>query len=289
MKIVSLLSISTAALMLVLTGCSKDESYEAVHYDGLDELGKITVVSREDGSGTRTAFASLLGFDTDSSESGQSDAVTADALIAEGSEAMTELVSSDKTALGYISSGVLDDSVKALNVNGYSYDEKNYPLSRSFYLTYSGELTDLERDFLSYVHGKGQDIVSKSYTPVAKSSTFLSNKASGSLTFSGSTSVAPLIRELADDYLNYNPNVSYQVIESNSSQGMNDAMAGKVDFGMSSSDLTDYQKELLDYEVIANDNIAVIVNTENPMENISDDLLNRIYVGEITEWKELNG
>lgn len=175
--------IALLGAMVILTGCGvqrDDQNSSETQVEGLEELGNIRVVSREEGSGTRSTFAELADF-ADSGE--QSDLTTSDAELAENAEEVMKLVSADKAAIGYVSEGALTESadVKSLTVNGVSVDENNrYPLSRFFYLAYSGTLSELEQDFLMYVHGAGQEIVGEAYEPVAKSGSFLSNQAAGS-------------------------------------------------------------------------------------------------------------
>lgn len=277
--------------LIALTGCSQTtgEQTNRQKTDGLDKLGTISVISREDGSGTRETFAQLAGFAK--SEKDSSDSTRKDAQIKKDSEEIIASVKNDVKAIGYVSKGALNgNDVKTLSVNQIGLDTKNgnYPLNRSFYIVYTGKLNDVEQDFLTYIHGAGQKIVEKSYVPVAKSSTFLSSKAKGTITINGSTSVAPLMEELAKEYMKTNPNAKLLITATDSTDGINQAMQKKCDFGMSSRDLKDYEKELLNYEVIANDEIAVIVNNENPLSNISTDSLKDIYTGTMKEWKELN-
>ena len=260
--------------------------------EGLKELGTICVISREDGSGTRSTFAGLAGFQTEGNDvADQLDLTTEDALIANDAEGVIRDVSTNKSAIGYVSKGALSDNenVKSLKVEGHTPEEsEKYPLSRDFYLAYSGTLSDLERDFLTYVHGAGQEIVGKDYDTVAKSSSFLSNQAKGKITIEGSTSVAPLMEQLAEAYEKINLNATVTVTATDSTKGLTQAMAGKCDFGMSSRNLKDYEKELLDYESIARDNIVVIVEKNNPLDDISLDELKEVYTGEMKTWDELN-
>lgn len=128
----------------------------------------------------------------------------------------------------------------------------------------------------------------KSYTQVAKTNTFLSNQAEGTISIAGSTSVAPLMRELAEAYEQINPHADITITETDSTDGLTQAMSGQCDLGMSSRDLKDYEQELLDYQVIAQDEIAVIVNAENPLQDIGLDTLRQIYTGKINVWNELN-
>lgn len=272
-------------LSVGLVGCGGSEGGESqTKVEGLDKLGEIQVVAREEGSGTRSAFAQLADF-----EEGTKDLTREDAEITEDSVAMIQKVSDNTSAIGYVSSGSLaeESKIKTLQVNGVSVDETNgkYPLARSFYLAYSGNLSDVAVDFLSYVHTSGQEIVGKSYTTVAKSSTFLSDQSAGTIIIQGSTSVEPLMQELAAAYTELNSNADIQVTASDSTSGLNAAMAGNCDFGMASRDLQDYEAELLDYEKIAEDNIAVIVQEDNPLENISLDSLKKIYTGETKSWE----
>ncbi|MBP3458717.1 MAG: substrate-binding domain-containing protein [Lachnospiraceae bacterium] len=235
--------------MAGLIGCGNVKQPEkSTSVEGLRELGKITVVSREEGSGTRGTFAQLLDFQ--SKEEGRADLTTEDAIITESSEGVIDLVESDSAGIGYLSMGTRNlDKVKVLSVNGISADvnDSKYPLTRGFYLAYSGKLSELEQDFMIYIHGAGQEIVGKSYAQIAKSSTFLSNQAKGTIVIGGSSSVYPLIKELAENYMKINPNAEITVKQSDSTDGLTGAMNGTYDLGMSSRELKDYEKELLDY------------------------------------------
>lgn len=284
------------AFACLLAGCNSSVQKEkTTRVDGLDQLGEVEVISREDGSGTRSTFAQLAGFASESADSEQSDDTTEDAVIAESAEEVIGKVREGKSAIGYISMGASEEleQEKVLKVDGIEGTKENvekgtYPLGRSFYLAHIGELSELEQDFLTYVKGKGQEIVEASFVPIGKSSTFLSNQSEGTIVIHGSTSVAPLMEELAAEYMKINSNARIQVEASDSTAGLTDAMQGACDFGMSSRELKDYEKELLDYDMIAKDGIEVIVNQENPLEDISLDQLKDIYTGTIHEWEELN-
>ncbi|MGN0154732.1 MAG: substrate-binding domain-containing protein [Lachnospiraceae bacterium] len=297
MKSKKMIILFLAGCILTLAGCSElagtsGDTSTQKSVDGLDKLGAIQVISREEGSGTRSAFAQMADFAQNDENSSKPDCTKEDTQIVNNAEQVIAAVEEDVAAIGYVSKGAITDEnqVKVLSINGIGIDTKSgsYPLSRSFYLAYSGKLTDLEQDFLTYIHGAGQEIVEKSYVPVAKSSSFLSNKAAGKIKITGSTSVAPLMEELAEEYMKLNPEAVIQVVASDSSDGLTKAMRGDCDFGMSSRELKDYEKELLDYEVIANDDIAVIVNQDNPLQDISLTLLKSIYVGDVVKWEELN-
>lgn len=287
--------LAALALSCLLAGCGQtDQKQDTVKVDGLDQLGEIEVISREDGSGTRSTFAQLAGFVNESGASDQTDATTEDAVIVESAEEVIEKVEDGNAAIGYISMGASEElkQEKVLKIDGIEGTKENvekgsYPLSRSFYLAHSGELNDLEQDFLTYVKGKGQEIVEATFVPIGKSSTFLSNQAEGTIVIHGSTSVAPLMEELAEAYMEINSNARIQIEVSDSTAGLTDAMQGACDFGMSSRELKDYEKELLDYDMIAKDGIEVIVNQENPLEDISLEQLKNIYTGSIRKWQDL--
>lgn len=283
-----LLLITGALLMTGSTGCSKQAADTKQRVEGLDKLGQIGVISREEGSGTRGTFAQLAGFVQENTDKDQT---VKDAQIADDTASVLNMVGSDRSAIGYGSAGIMvsDSQVKVLSVGGVEPGKNNagYPLSRSFYLVWSGKLNDVEDDFMRYIRGAGQEIVSQSYTAVGKQSSFLSLKPKGKITVTGSTSVGPLLECLAEEYMKLNPKAVITVKQTDSSDGIRQTMQGKCDLGMSSRDLKDNEKEILDYESIARDEIAVIVNKENPLEDISLEQLEKIYTGKIKEWQKL--
>ncbi|MCD8045113.1 MAG: substrate-binding domain-containing protein [Clostridiales bacterium] len=279
--------------MLALGGCGAS-AQSIGQVDGLDALGEVQVISREEGSGTRSAFAGLVGFDS-SEEEEKEDDTTDNALIAEDAEAVIAAVREDASAIGYISMGSLDGlkNERVLAVDGAAGTRENvksreYALSRPFLLVWSGELSDLEEDFLTYINGKGQEIVSESYVAVNDSATFLSGQYEGKITISGSTSAAPLLEELAAEYMTINTHAVIEVTASDSTSGINDAMQGRCDLGASSRELKDYEKELLDSQVFAYDGIAAIVNSENPLTEVTTAELKDLFTGTITAWEEIN-
>ena len=283
------------AAVLSLAGCGiatdrTGEMPSQAQLAELKKLGEIHVISREDGSGTRSTFAELAGF---AGGGKGADLTREDAAVADNAEAVVQQVAGDKAAIGYASYGTVHSAadVKILAVNGFdvSSGKGSYPLRRSFYLAYSGRLSDLEQDFLTYVTGAGQELVGKSFGAVAKADRFLSNQAAGELKIVGSTSVAPLMSELAAAYEGINTHADISVVSSNSADGLTRTMQGECDFGMASRELKDYEKELLNYRLIANDDIVVIVNKDNPLTNITLEQLKGIYTGELAGWQELSG
>lgn len=277
--------------VLVFVGCANaGDSTQAQSTEGLDTLGTIEVVAREEGSGTRDSFAQLLDFKGSEGNQNTTDLTTQDALVESDAAAVMQVVAKDTGAIGYVSAASLDEAtgVTKLQVDGASVGEDNYPLSRSFYLAYQEDVSELERDFLTYILGAGQGIVGENYGMVAQETSFLSNNASGTIVVAGSTSVAPLMQNLADAYMGINPNATVVVEESDSTDGLTRAMQGTCDLGMASRDLKDYEIELLAYVEIAKDDIAVVVNNENPLTTLSSAQLKSIFTGEITSWEQLN-
>ncbi|MCD7782474.1 MAG: substrate-binding domain-containing protein [Firmicutes bacterium] len=278
-----------SVLLFSLCGCDGDRTKTyAKDNEALAALGEIHLIAREDGSGTRSAFAQLLGFDS-AGESGASDLTADCAEIAESTIDVIAAVADMENSIGYVSlaSAAENDDVKILSVDGYEAEESDYPLERTFYLAYVGKLDELQEDFLRYVTGEGQSIVAESYEAISKSQTFLSSNPSGTLIIGGSTSVAPLIEKLALCYMEINPNAEIVVKETDSTDGLTGAMNGTYDFGMSSRELESYETELLEKTSIAVDKIAVIVHKENALESISTDVLRAMYTGNITLWQDV--
>lgn len=292
----------TALLLFVvcftigMTGCnsSKDKSTDQ-KVEGLERFGEISVISREEGSGTRSVFAELAGFQQKSAQSKEKDLTKSDAEIQNDAAAVIASVEKNPSAIGYISMGSIGEKTKykTLKIEGKelslsSVKKGEYPLSRSFHLVYTGKLSDLEQDFLSYVKSQGQKIVGDSYVSIYKAGNFLSWKPKGTLKINGSTSVVPLMKQLAEEYMKQNPNAKVEISASDSTEGINHAMEHKCNFGMVSRELKDYEKELLNDEVIAKDGIAVIVHKNNPVKNLSLEKLRKIYIGEIHKWEDIN-
>lgn len=287
------LSVLTCSVLVAsaLVGCSQVPGATAkTPVEGLDTLGAIQVVAREEGSGTRDSFAQLLDFKGTNAAQDTSDLTTANAHIENSAESVMQAVGADASAIGYVSAASLHDGadVSQLLVDGVSTGADNYPLSRSFYLAYQEDVSELERDFLTYILGAGQGIVSENYTPVSQETSFLSNNESGTIALAGSTSVAPLLEELAFAYEEINPNATITITATDSTDGLTQALQGTCDIGMSSRDLKDYEKELLQYSAIAKDDIAVVVNQKNPLTSITSSQLKSIFVGDIETWEQLN-
>lgn len=288
-------STSTSTSSSETSSEASEESSEAESSEESTEggaaSGPITVVSREDGSGTRGAFVELIGVEDEEGN----DMTTVDAEISNSTEVVIQSVAGNTGAIGYISLGSLDDTVKGVKIDGVEPTAENiengsYTVSRPFNVATKGELTnEAAQDFMNYIMSEeGQAIVAEDYIPVADVEAFESNGASGSVTISGSSSVSPLMQKLIEGYNAVNPNVDIELQTSDSTTGMTDAINGMSDIGMASRELK--QEELdagLVNTVIATDGIAIIVNNESPIEDLTTEQVKEIYLGNVTDWSEV--
>ena len=260
-----------------------------------EKNSKINVISREEGSGTRGAFVELTGVE-EKIDGVKVDQTTLDAEIASSTSVVITTVEGDKNAIGYISLGSLSDKVKAIEVDGVyptteSVKSGEYKISRPFVMAYK-TLSETAEDFLKFVmSSNGQDIVAKKgYIRVDDSNkyTYESNKKSGSVTISGSSSVYPVMEVLVEAYMALNPDVKVTLMQSDSTTGINDAISGKSDIGLSSRNLKASELEKgLEYNVMAMDGIAVIINNENAVKGLSSEMIRDIYKGHVTTWAGL--
>lgn len=249
----------------------------------------ITVVSREDGSGTRGAFTELMGIDKDGT-----DRTYAKAEISNSTSVVISTVAGNKNAIGYISLGSLNDSVKAVkvdNVEATVVNVKNgsYKISRPFIIATKDEISDLAADFIKFIlSDDGQAIVSEKYITIGGNGAYTASGLSGKVTLAGSTSVSPLMDELAAAYKALNPDVTIEIQQSGSGAGIQSAIEGVCDIGMSSRELKDSEKEAgLTPTVMALDGIAVIVNKDNSVDALSSEQIQSIYIGETTSWVDV--
>ena len=257
--------------------------------------GPIDVLSREDGSGTRGAFIELFGVEQKNDAGEKVDHTTDAAEITNSTSVMLTTVAGDPAAIGYISLGALSDDVKALKIDGVEATAENvangtYTVARPFNIATKGEATGVAADFITYVlSAEANEIIEeKGYIGVDGAKHYEAKDASGKLTISGSSSVTPLMEALKEAYEKLNPNVTIELQQSDSTTGMNDAAEGISDIGMASRELK--QEELdkgLVPTVIAMDGIAVIVNNDNPLEELTGDQVRDIYTGDVTEWDAL--
>ena len=291
-------SLLLAGLMLcgALAGCGGNNN-TAENTDSQTEQtsestgmsGAIHVVSREDGSGTRGAFVELTGVEDDNGDN-----TTVEAEIANRTDAVLTTVAGNEAAIGYVSLGSLNDTVKAVTVDGVEATVDNvksgtYTLSRPFNIATKGEPTGVAADFINFImSADGQAIVGEDYITVNdEAEAFTSDGSSGQITVGGSSSVSPVMEQLIEAYEAVNPNAKIELQTSDSTSGMTGAMDGTFAIGMASRELKDEEAAQLTGTAIALDGIAVIVNTANTVENLTMDQIRSIYVGETTDWSEV--
>ncbi|OLR57037.1 phosphate ABC transporter substrate-binding protein [Hornefia porci] len=291
MKKVLAVGVIAAMAATMFTACGSSSSGSS----GSDSSGKISVISREEGSGTRGAFIELFGIETKDKDGNKTDNTIKDAEITNSTAVMIQTVQGNKSAIGYISLGSLASSVKALKVDGNEASVENvkkgtYKVSRPFNIVIGKKTNAASKDFINYIMSKeGQKIVEKEgYVPEDTSKSYTKSDASGKISVAGSSSVTPLMEKLAEAYQKVNSDVKVEVQESDSTTGITSATEGVCNIGMASRDL---EKEETDKGVkskeIARDGIAVIVNKDNSVSEITSEQVQKIYTGEITKWDEL--
>ena len=257
--------------------------------------GAITVLSREDGSGTRGAFIELFGIEQKDADGNKVDNTIDSAEITNSTSVMMTTVAGNKNAIGYVSLGSLDENqVKAVLIDGAQATAENvkdgtYKVSRPFNIATKGEPTGLAKDFIDYILSEeGQAVVEENgYVSEGNTGAFEGTGAEGKITVGGSSSVTPVMEKLQEAYAAVNPNATIEVQQSDSTTGMTSTIDGTYDIGMASRELKDEEAAELTGQVIALDGIAVIVNKENTIDELtSEDVLN-IYTGATTDWSEI--
>ena len=258
-----------------------------------DTSNDITVVSREDGSGTRGAFVELFGIEEEV-DGEKMDMTTEEANITNSTSVMMSTVAQDEYSIGYISLGSLNDTVKALKIDGTEATADNikagtYKISRPFNIAVKEGLSEAGQDFMNYILSKeGQAVVAdNNYIPLDNAEAYTSNGASGKVVVAGSSSVSPVMEKLKEAYADANSGVEIEIQTSDSTTGMQNAIDGVCDIGMASRELKDSELEAgLNPTVIALDGIAVIVNNNNPTDEMTSDQVKSIFTGDALAWDE---
>lgn len=272
------------------TEAAQTAAAQTAERTGLDT--DITVISREEGSGTRGAFVELMKIEDD-----DGDHTVDTAEISNSTSVVTQTVAGNKSAIGYISLGSLNDTVKAVQVDGVEPTVENikagsYAVSRPFEICYKEEnLTDLGKDFISYImSAEGQKLVNQEgYIAMdERGESYTGSGLSGNLSLNGSTSVSPLMEKLAEAYKALNPDVTIDIQQTGSGAGITATIDGSCEIGMSSRALKEEElSQGVTEQQIALDGIAVIVNQENGVQNLTSQQIRQIFVGEITNWADL--
>ncbi len=282
-----------AATTAETTTAAAETTTEAAKDSALE--GPITVISREDGSGTRGAFIELFGIEVKNDAGEKVDMTTDDAEITNSTSVMMTSVAANTEAIGYISLGSLNDTVKAVKIDGAEATVDNiksgtYKIARPFNIATKGEVSDVAQDFIKYIMSEdGQKVVEDNgYISQGNDGAYESAGLSGKVVVGGSSSVTPVMEKLKEAYVALNPDVTIEVQQSDSTTGMTSAIEGVCDIGMASRDLKDSEIEKgLTGTTIAMDGIAVIVNNDSPVEELSSDSVKGIYTGEITDWADV--
>lgn len=280
------------------TADAADTTSEAAQAENadFDHTSAIAVYSREDGSGTRGAFIELFGVE-EKDESGEKvDNTTEEAIITNSTDVMLTSVAGDTYAIGYVSLGSLNDTVKAVKIDGAEATVENiksgtYKIARPFNIATKGEVSEAAQDFINYImSGDGQKVISDNgYIGDDSAAAFESNGAEGKVVVGGSSSVSPVMEKLIEAYKAVNANVEIELQTSDSTTGMTGAADGTLDIGMASRELKDSEtEEGLTATKIAMDGIAVIVNQKNPAEDLSSDTVKGIFTGGTTTWDAAN-
>ena len=300
-KIVTLLMMAALAAT-ALAGCGAKEEAEApaaiveTAESDFDYDNDIAVISREDGSGTRGAFVELFGVEQKNDAGEKVDYTTVEATVTNNTSVMMTTVANDEYAIGYISLGSLNDTVKAVKIDGVDASVENikngtYTVNRPFNLAVQGELSEAAQDFLNYImSAEGQAVIEEEgYIKIDEAAvSFESNGAEGKVVVAGSSSVTPVMEKLKEAYVTANTNVTIEINTSDSSTGVSSAIEGTCDIGMASRALKDSEtSEGVQEITIAKDGIAVIVNNNNPVGDLTTETVKNIYVGDILTWSEI--
>ena len=278
------------AACLTLVGCGSNDAKSSSSNDA-----SINVTSREDGSGTRGAFIELFGIEEKDSSGSKVDKTTSSAAITNSTAVMMTTVANDNDAIGYISLGSVNDTVKALKIDGAEATATavkygSYKVSRPFNVVTKGNLSDVAQDFLTFImSADGQKVVTDNgYIEVENGGAYVSKGLSGKVTVAGSSSVTPVMEKLAEAYKALNPGVTIEVNQSDSTTGVTSAIEGACDLGMASRELKDSEtNQGVTAKVIATDGIAVIVNKGNNIDNLTSEQVKKIFTGEVTKWSEI--
>ena len=301
-KFIALMAVATmVAGMAVGCGNSADSADTDSSASGSEASGDfdtssdITIVSREDGSGTRGAFIELFGIEEKDSDGNKVDNTTEDAQITNSTSVMLTTVAGDDYAIGYVSLGALDDSVKALKIDGAEATAENiksgdYKVSRPFNIATKADLdNEVAKDFIDFIMStEGQKVVEENgYIAVDDVEDYAGTAPSGKAVVGGSSSVSPVMEKLIEAYKDVNSNAEIELQTTDSTTGMTSTIDGSYDIGMASRELKDDEASELEATVIATDGIAVVVNKNNTVDDLSVDQVKSIYTGEALTWDDV--
>lgn len=300
--------LSMALLTASFTACgteSKDTGVDttpAVQADAdkdnsssFDTAKSISVIAREDGSGTRGAFIELFGIEQKDENGDKVDYTITSANVTNNTSVMMSTVAGDKYAIGYISLGSLSDTVKAVKIDGVEATVDNvkndsYKIARPFNIVTGSEVSEVAQDFIDFImSADGQAVIEENgYVSVSDAAAYSGSMPEGKIVVAGSSSVTPVMEKLQEAYLKINTNASIEIQTSDSTTGVTSTIDGICDIGMASRELKDEEiSEGVTGTVIAMDGIAVIVNNECPADELTSEQVMNIYTGNITKWSEI--
>ena len=300
---ITAITVMSALAVTAFAGCGGNSSSNSSEASGssetkaestaFDTSKTIAVVTREEGSGTRDAFTELTGVLVKDGDT-KTDNTPSSAVTINSTAAVITNVKDNDSAIGYISLGSLNDTVKALKVGSVEATAENvksgdYVISRPFNIAYKGELSEVAQDFVDYIlSSDGQKVVAdEGYVAVTENAAYSGKKPEGKISVAGSSSVSPVMEKLAEAYQKVNTNAKVEIQTSDSSAGMQAAMEGTCDIGMASRELKDKEVSELKATTIAKDGIAIIVNKANSCEDLTVDQIKSIYTGETTVWSDV--
>lgn len=257
--------------------------------------GPITVVSREDGSGTRGAFIELFGIEQKNDAGEKVDYTTEDAEITNSTSVMMTTIAGNTEAIGYISLGSLNDTVKAIKIDGAepsveTIKDGSYKIARPFNIAVKDGLSEAAEDFIKFIMSdEGQKVVEENgYISQGSEGAYTAAGLEGKVVVAGSSSVTPVMEKLKEAYAALNPKINIEVQQNDSTTGMTSAIEGVCDIGMASRELKDSELEQgLKPTIIAMDGIAVIVNNDSPVTELSSENVKAIFTGEVTDWEDV--
>lgn len=280
------------AAVCAMTGCGNRVSAADGSFDKSSQIGVLT---REDGSGTRGAFIELFGIEKEDESGEKVDYTTDEAIVTNSTSVMMTTVAGELYSIGYISRGSLNDTVKAVQIDGTDATVDNiknssYKIARPFNIATKEGLSEAAQDFISFImSADGQAVITDNgYVAVSDAAAYTGKMDSGKIVVAGSSSVSPVMEKLKEAYLEKNPDVTIEIQQSDSSTGMADAIDGTCDIGMASRDLKDSETgQGLTGTVIAMDGIAVIVNNDSPVTNLTSEQVQEIFTGNVTVWSDI--
>lgn len=290
LKKIALITLSTMLAASCLAGCGNSKAS-----GGFDTSKTITVMSREDGSGTRGAFVELFGVEQKDENGEKVDHTSDEAIITNSTSVMMTSVAGDTYGIGYISLGSLNDTVKALKIDGAEATVENiksgsYKISRPFNIATKDKVSEVTQDFIDYImSADGQAVIEENgYISASDAAAYSGSKPSGKIKIAGSSSVTPVMEKLKEAYLKVNTNAEIEIQQNDSTTGMTSAIEGICDIGMASRELKDTETAKgIKGTTIALDGIAVIVNKDNKAEDLTSEQVMKNYTGEITKWSDV--